>query len=202
MRCASSLILMVSRCSRKEPAYLPKRGERIQLQKSGVNRAKAWVSGLIVIILTRWYYPQVSWRRKIKVSWRSTFYWKIRKGQGSRGKQIPCQWIIFFYLSSIAVTKNAKKVHVSFPMGNLWNLARRAWKKDFLHFDRFSFDLTLPFFSTQGFFEFQDDVRFEIENWAYCDGDNNRVFKSELENGLKPAGMVLGYVTSDICLTS
>ena len=34
-------------------------------------------------------------------------------------------------------------------------------------------------------------MRFEIENWAYCDGDNNRVFKSELKNGLKPAGMVL-----------
>ena len=34
-------------------------------------------------------------------------------------------------------------------------------------------------------------MRFEIENWAYCDGDNNRVFKSELDNGLKPAGMVL-----------
>nr|XP_058944792.1 MORN repeat-containing protein 5-like [Pocillopora verrucosa] len=42
--------------------------------------------------------------------------------------------------------------------------------------------------AVEGFFEFQDDVRFEIENWAYCDGDNNRVFKSELENGLKPAG--------------
>ena len=40
----------------------------------------------------------------------------------------------------------------------------------------------------QGFFEFEDGLRYDFDNWTYGDGDQNRVFKSELENGLRPAG--------------
>ncbi|KAL9960078.1 hypothetical protein ACROYT_G033482 [Oculina patagonica] len=39
-----------------------------------------------------------------------------------------------------------------------------------------------------GYFEFADGLRVELENWEYCDGDLDRLFKSEEENGLKPAG--------------
>lgn len=47
------------------------------------------------------------------------------------------------------------------------------------------------FYLLQGYFEFADGLRFEMENWNYCDGDSDRVFKSEDENGLKPAGSLI-----------
>lgn len=40
----------------------------------------------------------------------------------------------------------------------------------------------------KGYFEFADGLRVEMEDWKYCDGELDRAFKSEDENGVKPAG--------------
>ncbi|XP_068713175.1 MORN repeat-containing protein 5-like [Montipora foliosa] len=43
--------------------------------------------------------------------------------------------------------------------------------------------------ATEGEFEFTDGLQYVIEDdWSYCDGREHREFKSEIENGLKPAG--------------
>ena len=39
----------------------------------------------------------------------------------------------------------------------------------------------------QGALEFTDGLPCN-DPWAYCDGDHNRMFKSEMEKGMKPAG--------------
>ncbi|XP_020615035.1 MORN repeat-containing protein 5-like [Orbicella faveolata] len=40
--------------------------------------------------------------------------------------------------------------------------------------------------AVEGYFEFADGLRMEMDIWNYCDGDVDRVFKSEDENGIKP----------------
>ena len=39
----------------------------------------------------------------------------------------------------------------------------------------------------QGALEFTDGLPFN-DPWSYCDGNQNRMFKSEMEKGMKPAG--------------
>ncbi|CAH3141632.1 unnamed protein product [Porites lobata] len=40
----------------------------------------------------------------------------------------------------------------------------------------------------EGYFEFSDGLSCYLDIWDYCNGDTDRTFKSEVENGLKPAG--------------
>ena len=47
----------------------------------------------------------------------------------------------------------------------------------------------LMYYFLQGEFEFTDGLQYVIEDdWPYCDGRQHREFKSEIENGIKPAG--------------
>lgn len=51
---------------------------------------------------------------------------------------------------------------------------------------KFNFVCLIVFF--KGYFEFADGLRYHLDTWDYCNVDTDRAFKSEDENGLKPAG--------------